>query len=166
MATPEVRAFLEGLLYEEAVPTLEAIPDHPREDYARVVLERFANTGVRDQIARLCIDGTSKFPTFLIPTLVRAVQDDTALDRAACALAGWVHYLADLPIEQQAQDLAAGTIRPRAVAATRDPAAFLQDNPVFPKELATDARFGEAFARSYRQITEVGPLKAMAAAAV
>jgi mannitol 2-dehydrogenase len=97
MATPEVRAFLEGLLYEEAVPTLEAIPDHPREDYARVVLERFANTGVRDQIARLCIDGTSKFPTFLIPTLVRAVQDDTALDRAACALAGWVHYLADLP---------------------------------------------------------------------
>jgi mannitol 2-dehydrogenase len=164
MATPEVRAFLEGLLYEEAVPTLEAIPGHPREDYARVVLERFANTGVRDQIARLCIDGTSKFPTFLIPTLVRAVQDDTALDRAACALAGWAHYLADLPVEQQAQDLAAATTRPRAVAATRDPAEFLQDNPVFPTELATDARFGEAFCRSYRQITQDGPLKAMAAA--
>ena len=36
--------------------------------------------GVRDQIARLCIDGTSKFPTFLMPTiagnlLVQEVHD-------------------------------------------------------------------------------------------
>jgi mannitol 2-dehydrogenase len=121
---------------------------------------------VRDQIARLCLDGTSKVPTFLIPTLMRAVRDGTALDRAACALAGWAHYLADLPVEQQAQDLAAAATRPRAVTATRDPAEFLRDNPVFPQELATDARFGEAFSRSYRQITEDGPLKAMAAAAV
>jgi mannitol 2-dehydrogenase len=119
---------------------------------------------VRDQIARLCIDGTSKFPTFLIPTLVRAVQDGTALQRAACALAGWAHYLADQPVAQQAQDDAAATTRSRAVAATKDPAEFLRDNPIFPMALADDARFGKAFCRTYRQITEDGPLKAMAAA--
>jgi mannitol 2-dehydrogenase len=33
------------------------------------VLRRFENTGVRDQIARLSIDGTAKFPSFLIPTI-------------------------------------------------------------------------------------------------
>ena len=35
---------------------------------------RFANPGVRDQIARLCIDGTAKFPTFLIPTIERHLE--------------------------------------------------------------------------------------------
>src|SRR5439155_19952254 len=71
MALPQIQAFVEGLLYREAMPTLVAIPDHPREDYIRSVLDRFANRGIRDQIARLCIDGSAKFPTFLIPTIVR-----------------------------------------------------------------------------------------------
>ena len=46
------------------------IPGHPPGDYVASVLERFANTGVRDQIARLCIDGSAKFPTFLLPTVM------------------------------------------------------------------------------------------------
>jgi mannitol 2-dehydrogenase len=44
------------------MPTLAEIPGHPREQYIASVLERFANPGVRDQIARLCIDGSAKFP--------------------------------------------------------------------------------------------------------
>ena len=63
MALPQIQAFVEGLLYREAMPTLVAIPDHPREDYIRSVLDRFANRGIRDQIARLCIDGSAKFHT-------------------------------------------------------------------------------------------------------
>jgi mannitol 2-dehydrogenase len=70
MATPAVRTFLEDLLHLEAMPTLVEIPGHPREHYVATVLERFANPGVHDQIARICIDGTAKFPDFLIPTIV------------------------------------------------------------------------------------------------
>jgi mannitol 2-dehydrogenase len=55
--------YLEQLLSREAVPTLVEIPGHPAAGYADTVLERFANTGVRDQIARQCIDGTAKFPS-------------------------------------------------------------------------------------------------------
>ena len=69
-----VRTFLEGLLHREAIPTLVEIPGHPREEYAASVLERFANVGVRDQIARVCIDGSAKFPTFLIPTIESAAR--------------------------------------------------------------------------------------------
>ena len=43
MAVPAVRTFLEDLLYREAMPTLAAIPGHPREQYVASVLERFAN---------------------------------------------------------------------------------------------------------------------------
>ena len=60
----------------------------------RTVLGRFENTGVRDQIARLCIDGTAKFPTFLIPTVERQLELDGPVECAALALAGWARYLA------------------------------------------------------------------------
>ena len=55
-------------------PRSSRSPAIRREDYAASVLERFANGGVRDQIARLCIDGSAKFPTFLIPTIERAAR--------------------------------------------------------------------------------------------
>src|SRR4029453_15435070 len=69
MAAPAFRTFLESLIEREAIPTLVEIPGHPREDYAESVFERFANIGVRGQVARVCIDGRAKFPTFLIPTI-------------------------------------------------------------------------------------------------
>src|SRR4051794_20960075 len=69
MARPTVRTFLEDLLHREAMPTLAEIPGHPRREYATSVLTRFANPGVHDQIARLCIDGSAKFPKFLIPSI-------------------------------------------------------------------------------------------------
>jgi len=65
VATPAFRRYLEQFLATEAIPVLSEIPGHPAADYARTVLERLANSGVRDQIARLCIDGTAKFPSFL-----------------------------------------------------------------------------------------------------
>src|SRR5919197_4301385 len=74
MAIPAVRQFLEDVLHREALPTLAEIPGHPREQYIASVLERFANSGVRDQIARLCIDGSAKFPKFLIPTVARQLE--------------------------------------------------------------------------------------------
>ena len=86
MAVPALWTFLEGLLRREAIPTLVEIPGHPREDYAASVLERFANVGVRDQIARVCIDGSAKFPTFLIPTIEsadRARRPDRACGHGA-----------------------------------------------------------------------------------
>ncbi len=64
IAVAALRGYLERFLGEEAIPTLDEIPGHPAADYASTVLSRFANSGVRDQIARLCIDGTAKFPSF------------------------------------------------------------------------------------------------------
>jgi mannitol 2-dehydrogenase len=74
IAIPAVRRYLEQFLALEAIPTLAEIPGHPAAEYGRTVLGRYENTGVRDQIARLCIDGTAKFPSFLIPTIERQLE--------------------------------------------------------------------------------------------
>ena len=161
MAVPAVKTFLEALLYSEAMPTLAAIPGHPREAYVASVLERFANSGVSDQIARLCIDGSAKFPTFLIPTIVRQLELDGPIERAATALAGWARYLAVVDPARQSSDAGGDMARRYAAGAVDDPTAFLGYGAVFPPTVQASARFRAAFSESYRRIAEHGPLAAM-----
>jgi mannitol 2-dehydrogenase len=161
MAVPAIEMFLDGLLHREALPTLVEIPGHPREDYIASVLERFANGGVRDQIARLCIDGSAKFPTFLIPTIVRELELDGPIERAATALAGWARYLGVVDPSRQSFDAGGDTARRYAADAIADPLAFLEYGTVFPPELRGSSRFRDAFSESYRRIAEQGPIVAM-----
>jgi mannitol 2-dehydrogenase len=161
MAVPAIQTFVEALLYREAMPTLDAIPDHPREDYIASVLERFANSGVRDQIARLCIDGTAKFPTFLVPTIARQLELDGPVERGATALAGWARYLGVVDPADQALDASGDKARHYGAAALSEPLAFLDYGEVFPPALKTSARFRAAFSDSYRRIAEHGPIAAM-----
>jgi mannitol 2-dehydrogenase len=164
VAVPEVRTFLESLLEREAIPTVDEISGHPREEYAASVLERFANVGVRDQIARVCLHGSSKFPTFLIPTIERQLEGGGPIERAATALAGWARYLGALDPEQQAFDADADVARRYAAEATADPVAFLAYEAVFTPPVRESPRFRSAFAAGYEQIATMGPLPAMRAA--
>jgi mannitol 2-dehydrogenase len=165
MAVPTLRTFLEGLLRREAIPTLLEIPGHPREDYAASVLERFANVGVQDQIARVCIDGSAKFPTFLIPTIERQLESGGPIERAATALAGWARYLAVVDPNEQAFDADGDAARRYAAAAKSDPDAFLAYEAVFPPAVRSSRRFRSAFAAGYEQVAADGPIAAMRAAA-
>jgi mannitol 2-dehydrogenase len=161
MGTAEVAEYLNRLLHEEALPTLTPIPGFTRDEYIRIVLERFTNTGVRDQIARLCIDGTAKFPTFLIPTIVRQLELDGPIERATLALAGWARYLAVTPIESQSFDTSGDLPRSFARRALHDPAAFLEFDAVFPPVLRNSARFRDEFVRAAQVLDAKGPLSAM-----
>jgi mannitol 2-dehydrogenase len=163
MAVPAVRAFVGGLLHREALPSLAEIPGHPREDYAASVLERFANAGLRDQIARLCIDGSAKFPTFLIPTIEWQIERGGPLERAATGLAGWARYLAVVDPGRQAFDASGDEARRYAAAATADPAAFLSYHAVFPPAVRESQSFRAAFAAAYERIAAEGPVAAMRA---
>lgn len=161
MGLPDVRRFLHHLLHDEAVPSLIQIPGHPPGDYVASVLERFANTGVRDQIARLCIDGSAKFPTFLLPTITFQLDHDGPIAHSALALAGWARYLATVPPDRQAFDAAGDTARQHARRATEEPTRFLDFAEVFSTTLRDSARFRAAFAAAWQRLGDVGPLVAM-----
>jgi mannitol 2-dehydrogenase len=161
MGVPPMRRFLARLLHEEAIPTLTEIPGHPRERYAETVFERFGNTGVRDQIARVCIDGTAKFPKFLIPTIERQLELGGPVDCAALALAGWARYLATTPPEERATDAGADRAAQYAVPSLEDPVAFLELAEVFPPSLRDSVRFRNAFTSATRSLALLGPLGAV-----
>jgi mannitol 2-dehydrogenase len=161
LVVPAIRRFLEDLLHNEAMPTLSEIPGHPREDYVASVVDRFANPGVRDQIARLCIDGSAKFPKFLVPTLERQLETGGPIDRATTALAGWARYLGTVEPADMAFDSSALAARRYGVDALAEPLAFLEFGAVFGPSLRDSPRFRAAFSRSYRRIAADGPLSAM-----
>ena len=163
MATPEVRGFVGRLLAEEAVPALAPIPGYPPDEYASTVLGRFANPGVRDQIARLCIDGTAKFPTFLVPTIEHHLATGGPIRHAALALAGWARYLAIVPSDQQSPDASGEPARRIARAALHDPTRFLELDAVFTAALRESEHFRTEFAAAAGELAARGPLGAMAA---
>ena len=161
VAIPEVRQYLERFLSTEAIPTLIEIPGHPATEYGRTVLDRFENTGVRDQIARLCIDGTAKFPSFLIPTVERQLELDGPVECAALALAGWARYLATMPAAERAHDPhgdRAATFAARSIA---DPHAFLEFDQVFTPRLRESGRFRDTFVAASNALAERGPIGAI-----
>ena len=64
---PELGAWLERLLFEEVVPTLEGRVEGPK-DFARQVLERFRNPFVEHKLADIAAHHESKVQVRLVPT--------------------------------------------------------------------------------------------------
>lgn len=61
--------------------------------YKQTLIERFGNRAVSDQISRLCGDGASKYPVYVIPNLLKMIADDKVMDRVAFSIASYRHYL-------------------------------------------------------------------------
>jgi mannitol 2-dehydrogenase len=158
---PVVRGYLEQLLATEAIPTLNEIPDHPASAYSKSVLRRLENTGVRDRIARLCIDGTAKFPSFLIPTIEAQLARGGPFECAALALAAWSRYLATVPTEQRAPDSRGDRATKLARDAMRDPSTFLELDEVFTAPLRESRIFRAAFVAAARSLDGQGPISAI-----
>ena len=125
------------------------------------MLGRFENTGVRDQIVRLCIDGTAKFPSFLIPTIERQLELDGPIECAALALAAWARYLATVPAAERAKDPHGDLAATLAARSIEDPAAFLELDQVFTPRLRNSERFRTAFVDGSTALAVQGPIGAI-----
>jgi mannitol 2-dehydrogenase len=160
MADPLLARFMQRFHDEEVTPSLPPVPGIDVEDYKRVVAERFANPEVRDQVARVCLDGTSKFPKFLVPTIESQLGKGGQVRLSALALAGWCQYLLGKDDQGREITLSADPRLNEAIgfaqASLAEPAAFLEFSDVFGPRLPTDPNFRAAFVEALVSIREVG----------
>ena len=135
MADPDVLAFVEAYLNREAKTSLHPVEGMDFDAYIDSLLERFANPQVRDQILRLAMDGTSRIPKFVLPTLRTHLANGGPTELAALFLATWCQALlgksdAGNPIEL-GPDPMLDRAQAAAQASVENPAAFLDLEPVF-----------------------------------
>ncbi len=160
LATPHIKAFLQAFLANEARPTVSAVPGIDLDDYVASLIERFSNPNIGDQIARLCLDGSSKFPKFLFPTIEAQLAQDGPIALSALALAGWCQYLGGATQDGAPIDISADPLKDTAIAlaeqSVADPSAFLNFDGVFPASLRDDDRLRSAFTAALQALRSGG----------
>ena len=157
-ADPAFRGLVQRYLEREATPTLPEVPGVDLADYRATLLERFANSHVRDALARNCTDGSDRIPAFLLPVVRDRLRADGEVAVAALAVAGWARYLEGVDEAGRTIEVA-DRRRDRLVAlaarSDEEPLAVLRATEEL-QSLAEDRRFVEAFTSARSLLSEVG----------
>jgi len=93
LADPLFAGYIRGFLFEDAGKFVADIPQMSMDAYKEALLRRFGNAAISDQLARLCLDGGSKIPGFLLPTLKANLEVKGTCHRLAFFLACYNSYL-------------------------------------------------------------------------
>jgi mannitol 2-dehydrogenase len=128
-----MRAFLSEMMLTEVAPLLPPAPGIDTEAYVGTVLDRLGNEAISDPLARLCRRGSTKVPSYLLPSLIEARRQGRPAPLMTLALAGWFRYLrgTDLqgrPIE--ITDAMLDDLQPLAVRGGCDPRPLLSKRSV------------------------------------
>lgn len=69
------------------------LPEDEKQAYRDALLERFNNPQMKDQLARIAMDGSQKLPIRIVPHLKALAERGEVASGAARAVAGWVLHL-------------------------------------------------------------------------
>lgn len=148
LADDDIHRFLVQFLAVEARPAVPDVGGIDLDDYIDSLVERFSNPNIGDQISRLCLDGTAKFPKFLLPTIRYQLAAGGPVALGAVALAGWCQYLTVGADPDSSIRLSPDPAIERALECARasidDPVRFLDLDLVFDASLRT-GRFADEF---------------------
>ncbi|MDR7149269.1 D-arabinitol 4-dehydrogenase [Hydrogenophaga palleronii] len=168
-----IRRFAYDYVTDDVIPVLDT-PEHPcpihLPSYRDVVLDRFSNPAIADTNQRVAMDGFSKIPGFVVPTIRERLARGESIESVAMLPALFLAYLqrwhaGQLPYTYQDQAMKPDTAH--ALCEAADPvAAFCAEHALWG-ELAADARLVEAVRRARDRVsrfvtahTGVGPAAA------
>ncbi|MCC5649858.1 mannitol dehydrogenase family protein [Nostoc sp. XA013] len=145
-------------LMDEVTPTLQPVPGIDLDDYKKTLIERFSNPKIRDQLPRLCLNGSAKIPKFVLGSLRDKLQLGGAIDYLSLTIAAWCQYLTSqdkqgqpIPIDDPLADI----LIQRASLSELDPKPLLSISEIFG-DLVESPRFIEAVADQLRSLHEFG----------
>jgi mannitol 2-dehydrogenase len=162
MRSPVLQGYVDGYLAEVAA-LLPEIPGIDLATYRETLLGRFSNPHLGDQTARLCRRGSTKVPSYVLPSLELALALDQPREHLVLAVAGWLRFLRGVdydgrPIE--IEDVHADRLRSLAAAGGTDPRPLLAQRDVFGA-LSDSTRLADELEQALC-VLETGPLEAAA----
>jgi len=121
MQDRRIDALLEQFLSRDAGPLLDAPPSMSVEDYAAMLLRRYRNPAIRDQLLRIASDGASKLPQFVRETLGAVLERGTDHRRIAFLLACFTEYLGGVDDRGERFPVVEPHVGPADMALAADP---------------------------------------------
>lgn len=85
--------YIRNFMDIDITPYVPVPADVNLEEYKQILIERFQNKNVSDQLARLCFDGISKIPVYIMPNLEKMINDNADFTRIAFFVATYRQYL-------------------------------------------------------------------------
>jgi fructuronate reductase/mannitol 2-dehydrogenase len=92
MADPAYAAYISALI-DEVIPLLPRVDGIDLAAYKTSLLERLANPEMADQLSRLCRRGSTKVPSYLLPSIIEMRAAGRPAPMLTLAVAGWFRYL-------------------------------------------------------------------------
>ena len=90
---PEFIPYLKAMMDIEVTPIVGKIPGVDLTEYKASLMERFANEVIKDQALRICMDGSSKLPKFVFPTIAEQLERGGPIRRLTLCVASWIRFL-------------------------------------------------------------------------
>ena len=153
MHDERIARFVRTFMEVDITPYVPAPGNTDLELYRQTLIERFGNRSVSDQIARLCFDGISKFPVYVMPNLIKMIRDNADLTRVAYLIAAYRHYLKYRKDDQGVSfEVAEPWMTPEdeKLIGSETPLDFLSLSAF----RSTDLRAADAFVEIYRKMVE------------
>ncbi|TRO13379.1 mannitol dehydrogenase family protein [Ectopseudomonas mendocina] len=159
MNDPLMRQYVRTFMDLDVTPQLAPVPGIDLSTYKDTLIERFSNQAIADQLERVCSDGSSKFPKFIVPTLHRLIEDGKPLDRVALVAAAWALYLKGVDetgASYRIPDPRAEHCQALVADDAQLTARVLGEEAIFGSAPGRSAEFVAAFERSLASLREQG----------
>lgn len=164
MEDPLLVQYIRAYMDLDVTPQLAAVPGIDLESYKDTLIERFSNRAIADQLARVCSDGSSKFPKFTVPTINRLILDQGNLDRASLVVAAWALYLKGedeagntYPIPDPRSEFCQALVADDVLITQR----LLEVEEIFGTAIPQSAEFVAAFEHNLNSLRELGVSKTL-----
>ena len=90
---PRLSRAFDEFAFNEVIPTLDEDTPVDLPNYARLIMKRFLNRNIADSISRIAMDGTSKFPIFIAPTVRECYRRGIEPVRCIQGIASWYVFM-------------------------------------------------------------------------
>ncbi len=150
---------------EEVTPVVPVIPGTSVGDYKKVLIERFANPAIHDQVTRICSEGSAKMPKWVLPSIVELVEKGCSVHLLSLVIASWIHYLKQGVDEQgkplEIVDARAAELQAVAKTLETDPRPMLAISSIFGSVLPSNAGFVGNVEQALKTLSRLGAAATM-----
>ncbi|MCS3432180.1 fructuronate reductase [Klebsiella sp. BIGb0407] len=169
MGSPAYRHAVKALMLQEQAVTLSMPQGTCLNDYAELLISRFANASLKHRTWQIAMDGSQKLPQRLLDPIRQHLAAGRSFSRLALGVAGWMRYVSGIddqgqtieivdPLAEQYQ-----AIHQRYRSAQDRVQALLSIDSIFGHDLPENRLFVSTVLEAYNRLLQQGARKTIEA---